>query len=379
MNSFILAVSTMVGTIVGAGIFGIPYVVTISGIAPAVFSFLLLLLVVTLLHLFFGEVCLRTSGKHRLVGYAEIYLGKWGRFFASITLFFVLVGTLLAYLILVGHFGEIILQDFPRISGLFVSVAFSIIALVLVFVGRQLIAKIEFFTNIAFVGAIAALVIFALPHLGNVNIPFIGLTGSANLFLPFGVLLFALVGFEAIPEVMSFLRDRKANTKLDNVIVASTLVSGFFLLLFTVIVLLVSGSSSSQDAFSGLVPFLGKGIVWFGATIGIVVIADSFLVIGNYLKNSLRHDFKVPTVPAAILAVGAPLALFLLGIREFIQVISVVGGLIGALEGILIILLFQKAKVKGDRTPEYSIKVPSFVLLFIALLLVGGAAATLLL
>ena len=373
----------MVGTIVGAGIFGIPYVIAKSGVIPSIFYFLLLGVLIMLLHLFFGEVCLRTSGKHRLVGYAEIYLGSWGKFFASITLFFVLVGTLLAYLILVGHFGKIILQGFSHIpslnAGLFVPVVFSAIAFFLVFAGRQLIAKIEFFTNVAFVAALGALAVFALPHLGNFTLPLIDISEPANLFLPFGVLLFALVGFEAIPEVMSFLRDRGANTKLYNVIVVSGLVSMLFLFLFAALVLLVSGQLTTEDAFSGLVPFVGGSVVFWGALIGLVVIADSFLVIGNYLKNSLRHDFRVPTIPAAILAIGVPLLLFLLGFREFIQVISVVGGMIGALEGILIVLIFQKAKTKGDRVPEYSIKVPSPVLFFLAALLAGGAAATLVL
>ena len=379
MNSFTLALSTLVGTIVGAGIFGIPFVMLKSGIVPGLFYLFLLGGIICLLHLFFGEVCLRTSGKHRLVGYAAIYLGKRGKVAATLTLLFVLIGTLLAYLILVGEFSEIVFGSFIPFSSTIFTVLFSIGAFFLVLSGRQLITKIEFFTNILFIAAIAALIVFALPHVKSIEVPLFDFSNLSNLFLPFGVLLFAFAGFEAVPEVMSFLRDRNARTKLDNVIIWSSVIVGAFFLVFSLIVIGVSGLATTPDAFSGLVPFLGQSIIAFGALIGIVIIADSFLVIGNYLKNSLRHDFNFPYAPAALVAMGVPLALFLLGFREFISVVGVVGGVMGAVEGILVILMFRKAKTMGDRKPEYEIRVPSLFLFLLAGILVAGAAAELLL
>ena len=379
MNSFTLALSTLVGTIVGAGIFGIPFAMLKSGIVPGLFYLFLLGGIICLLHLFFGEVCLRTSGKHRLVGYAAIYLGKRGKVLATLTLLFVLVGTLLAYLILVGEFSEIVFGSFLPFSSTIFTVVFSICAFFLVLSGRQLITKIEFFTNIVFIAAIAGLLVFALPHVQSIAVPLFDFSNLSNLFLPFGVLLFAFAGFEAVPEVMSFLRDRNARTKLDNVILWSSVVVGAFFLLFSLIVLGVSGLATTPDAFSGLVPFLGQSIIAFGALIGIVIIADSFLVIGNYLKNSLRHDFNLPYVPSALIALCVPLALFLLGFREFIAVVGVVGGVMGAVEGVLVMLMFRKAKTMGDRKPEYEIRVPSLFLFLLAGILVAGAAAELLL
>src|SRR3989344_1071867 len=236
MNSFTLALSTLVGTIVGAGIFGIPFVMVKSGIVPGLFYLFLLGAIICLLHLFFGEVCLRTSGKHRLVGYAAIYLGKRGKVLATLTLLFVLVGTLLAYLILAGEFSEIIFGSFLPFSSTVFTVLFAICSFFLVLSGRQLITKIEFFTNILFIGAVAVLIVLALPHVKSFDIPLFDGSSISNLFLPFGVLLFAFAGFEAIPEVMSFLRDRSARTKLDNVILWSSIITGVFFLVFSLIV-----------------------------------------------------------------------------------------------------------------------------------------------
>ena len=237
MNSFTLALSTLVGTIVGAGIFGIPFAMLKSGIVPGLFYLFLLGGIICLLHLFFGEICLRTSGKHRLVGYAEIYLGKQGKVFATLTLLFVLVGTLLAYLILVGEFSEIVFGSFLPFSSTVFTILFAICALFLVLSGRQLITRIEFFTNILFVGAIATLIVLAMPHVKSFEAPLFDFSNLSNLFLPFGVLLFAFAGFEAIPEVMSFLRDRNARTKLNDIIIASSVIVGLFFLLFSLIVI----------------------------------------------------------------------------------------------------------------------------------------------
>ena len=98
-------------------------------------------------------------------------------------------------------------------------------------------------------------------------------------------------------------------------------------------------------------------------------------MLGNYLKNSLRHDFAVPTGLAIILTALIPLIPFIIGIREFIGVMGIVGVYIGVVEGLLMIRIFQKAKTMGDRKPEYEIRVPSLLLFFLALILIGGAMA----
>ena len=131
--------------------------------------------------------------------------------------------------------------------------------------------------------------------------------------------------------------------------------------MFSLLVIGVSGNETSSDALSGLVPFLGEKIMFIGGLFGLVAVAASFLVLGNYLKNSLRYDYKIPSFLAASIAVFAPLVLFLLGFREFIAVIGIVGIIVGVIEGIVIVLLYRAAKEKGQREPEYSLSIPKFV------------------
>lgn len=366
----------MVGTIVGAGIFGIPYVVSRSGAAPAVFYFLLLGAIVILLHLFYGEICLRTTEKHRIVGYAYKYLGVWGRVLASLALVFAIGGTLLAYLILAGEFLAIVFAPFITLSAGVFSLLFLALCTFFISQGRQLITKIEVFLTLGLVGAVTIVLVFALPHFQSSNFPILDLK---NVFLPYGVILFTLIGFEAIPEIATFLRDAKTGARLDKVILVATSFAATLSFIFAFSVVGISGPNTSIDAFSGLIPFVGGNIITLGALFGVFSIASSFLVLGNYLKNSLRHDFTVPTTLAIALTVLIPLIPFLIGVREFIGVIGLVGVFIGAVEGLLIIRIFQKAKTMGDRKPEYEIRIPSLFLFLLAAILTAGAVVELLL
>src|SRR3989344_8659560 len=111
----VLALSTLIGTIVGAGMFGLPFAIVQSGLLLSLFYFLLLGVCVTYLHLFFGEVCLRTPGKHRLIGYAGLYLGSWAKGLVTFSTIAGTIGALLAFLIIGGGFLKILLSPFVSI------------------------------------------------------------------------------------------------------------------------------------------------------------------------------------------------------------------------------------------------------------------------
>ena len=373
-TSFALALSTLVGTIVGAGIFSLPYIFVKSGVIPGIFYFVFFGGIVMLLHLFWGEVCLRTSGKHRIIGYAEIYLGKWAKIIAALVLVFVLVGVLLVYLILAGQFLKIIFSPVaPQVSNTAFSILIWAVLSFFVFKGIQLISKLEFFLDIGLFAVILAVFVSAVPHIHFQNL---SLFNSSGLFFPFGILLFSMAGWDAIPEIADLFKNKKEKERLDNVIGWGSGITVGLFLLFSLFVAGVSGTLTTQDSFSGLEQFLGKPIIMLGALFGILAITTSFLVLGNYLKNSLYRDFKVPYLWASAIALGLPLALFLLGFREFLTVIGIVGAVMGAVEGVLMILIFQKAKKMGDRKPEYEIRIPQFLLFVIAVILIGSVAMT---
>jgi len=370
-KKFFFAISILLGTIVGAGIFGIPYVIARSGIIPGFFYFLILGGAVLLIHLFFGEIVLRTKEKHRLVGYAQKYLGNWGRILITISTILGLTGALLAYIILSGDFLKIIFS-FLNLPSFYFSLMFWAILSYFIFRGIKLIAPAELFMNIAFFFIIFLIFCFALPKLNLQNFTLINFE---HIFLPYGVILFSLVGWMAVPVISETFKNSEERKNLKKVIISAILIVIFLYFLFALAVIGVSGKNTTPEVFQGLLPYLGQKIIIFGALFGIFAIVTSFLILGNYFKNTLFYDYKIPRWISASIACGLPLILFLIGFREFIEVSGFVGTIIGVIEGGAIVLIFKKAKLLGNRCPEYSLKIPSILLYFLIAIFILGAAS----
>lgn len=366
-KNFILATASLIGTIIGAGVFGIPYVTAKAGVLPCLFYFLVLGASLLLLHLFFGEIVLRTRGKHRLVGYVEKYLGKRAKAPVAFSTIVGTIGALLAYVILAGKFLKIISPSF--LSSFQWSLILWAILSFFVLLGIKSIAPVELLMNIGFFVAISLIFIFCLSKIELSNFTLIS---SQHIFLPFGVLLFSLVGWSAVPEIEAILKEKK---NLKKVIVSAMMICICFYILFGLLLSGVTGKSTTQEALEGLLPILGQKIMVLGGIFGVLAISTSFLILGNYVKNTLIFDYRFPPLLAFFIACFSPLFLFLVGIRGFIPVIGVVGTFVGLVEGTSIALIYKKAKKQGDKTPGYSLKIPNILIYFLIAILVLGTAA----
>jgi len=360
----LLATGSLIGTIIGAGVFGIPYVIAKSGVFVSLFYFLILGFIVLFLHLFFGEIVLRSGEKHRLVGYTEKYLGKKAKILVTLSVILGTIGALLAYIILGGKFLKIVLpfsfSVFQFTLILWAGLSFF------VFWGIRSIAPFELLMNIGLFGAFMLIFIFCFPKIETSN--FLSFN-KTYLFLPFGIFLFSLIGWNAVPEIEGILT-KKASLK--KVILYSIIISTIFYFLFGLIVSGVTGSQTTKEPFSGLLPFLGNKIIVLGGIFGLLAVSTSFLVLANYLKNTLFLDYHLPYLLSFLLAVFLPLSLFLAGIREFIPVIAFVGTFVGLIEGVVISLIYKKAKKIKERTPAYILKVPDFLIYLTIVILILG-------
>jgi tyrosine-specific transport protein len=371
-NKGLLALAILVGTIVGAGIFGIPYVISKSGIIPGFFYFFVLGGAVLLIHLLFGEVVLRTKENFRLIGFGQKYLGKWGKVFILASVTVGVTGALLAYLIIGGKFLSILFSPFLNLSSFQFTIIFWLALSFFVCRGIKLIARAELFTNLSFFLAIIVILGFCLPKLDFSNVAVFDFSG---LFLPFGVILFSLVGWSAISEVGDFLKSSQEGKKIKKTIILSSVIVVILYILFAFSVVGVAGENVSPDALSGLKPFLGQKILFLGVLAGLITLADSFLVLALYLKNTLIFDLRASNKLATFLACVFPIFLFLIGFQNFIGTVGFVGTVVGVIEGIIIVLMFKKAKALGDREPEYSLKIPSVLLYFLIAVLLLGAVS----
>ncbi|MDD5738894.1 MAG: aromatic amino acid transport family protein [Candidatus Pacebacteria bacterium] len=364
MNKTLLAVASLVGTIVGAGVFAIPYVFSQSGLIACLVYFLVVGALVVFLHLFFGEAVLRTKKEVRLVGLADKYIGRTGKIVVGVALMIGTVGSLVVYIILLGNFLSLI---FPSIFSAF---QFSLLAwaflTALVFFGMRSIAIAEVIMGVVLFLTVGIIIAFCLPKIQTSNL---FLFNSKALFLPFGIFLFSLVGWSAVPEIEDILIKKK---NLKKAIIIAVLACVIFYVIFGLVIFGTTGATTTQEPFEGLSLMLGRDIMLLAGIFGFLAVATSFVVVANYIKNTLIFDVKTPKIPAFLLACFLPLALFLAGFRSFIGLVSALGAFIGLVEGSSIIFIWLKAKKMGDRKPEYSINLPRIAVFLMAGLLVFG-------
>lgn len=355
-RNFFYATAILIGTIVGAGMFGIPYIVAQSGFLIGAIFLLLLTLVSLLIHLIYGEIVCRTKEKHRLVGYAGKYLGKWGKAIMTFSILFGLYGALLVYIIISGEFLSTIFSPILGGSALVYSLIFFGIGALAVFKGLVLIKRLELVMTLLLFLVVFLILFSGLSHFDISNLKTINLK---YFFLPYGVILWALAGATAIPEIKEVLK--KDGKRYKKIIILGTVIPAILYFLFMLVVVGATGAATSSEAIEGLTGFLGKEIVILGAVFGALAVMTSFFVVGLVLKKVFWYDYKMNKTLSWFLVCSVPLIGFLLGLREFIPIIGFLGVVLGAIDGTAIVLIYKKAKKLGDREPEYSLKIPSIV------------------
>ena len=365
-KNFILAVATLVGAIVGLGMFGIPYTASKAGFFVGIGYIVVLGFVMLILHLIYGEVVERTKEKHRLTGYAEKYLGaKWKKVVGLIIILSI-YSALLAYIIVGGKFLALI---FPGFASPFIfSIVFWLVLSIAVWRGIRTVAGVE----LAMAGLLLFLVIILFAFgAGSINNENFYSFELADFFLPYGVVLFAFAGILAIPEVRELIKMDGRQYK--KAIILGTLIPMAVYILFTVLVVGISGTGTSHEALAGLSGILSSGAIRIGAVFGILALATSYLVLGLNLKHTFEYDWKTKKVFAGAMVTVVPILLFIGGIEQFIEIISFSGAVFGAIFAVLIILIYKKTLTHGDKEPGYALSVPKLLLWgLVGLFALGG-------
>jgi amino acid permease len=336
LTNFFEALAVFVGTIIGVGIFGLPYIASKVGFLVVVFYFLVLIFLTVIIHLLFGEVSRDTHKIARIPGYAEEYLGKkWGRF-SLIVSSLGLIGALLAYLILGGRFFTLYFAPYFGGGEFFYTLLYFILGAVLIYQGIKSIAKTEIIMGLAF---ILILLLFFSQGLPFFRLENLLAFDTHYLIFPYGAILFSLWGLALVPEIKEMVaRERK---KLRLTICSGIALAGLFYLLFIFIILGVSGPETSSDALSGFALVIGNSISRLGFVFGLLTTFTSFIALGLTLKKIFQYDLKLPEKTSWVLACFPPLILYFLGIKNFIGVISLTGAVMLGLEAIIVIFIYK--------------------------------------
>ena len=360
-KGFYSAIATLIGGIVGAGLFGIPYVFAKAGFLTAMISFLIISIVVLFLHLAVGEIVLRTKEKHQLVGYANKYLGKCGKYFMLFVFLFILYGSLIIYSIGAGQALNAIYQ-YNLTSYIII---FYFILSIILFFGLKIFEGSELILNIVKMVILAAIFLWMIK---TVELNYDNLSMAVNprlILLPFGALIFAFLGAAIIPEMSKELGKNK--DKLLATIILGTIIPLIFYFIFAFLTVSALGENTTEIATIGL------GKLGYSANILLNVfvlfaMTTGFISWGFVLKEMYIDDYKLNNLLSWLLTITVPMIFILLGTRSFIKSISIVGSVAGSLEIIMVMLILWQAKKYGDRKPEYSMS--KNVLLFLLIILI---------
>ncbi len=343
-KNIILPASLLAGTIIGAGIFALPFIFEKAGILTGLFYLIIFGGVLTLIHLMYADVILKTEGGqnlHRFSGYAKIYLGNWGFWLSILMTIIGMLFVLTVYLILSVSFVNLIKPiglDVPDVSKLLIFWLFGSAA---IFLGIRRIAFSEFLITGGIIVIILIILGYGLGRLDRIiSVPAFNLQ---NILLPYGAILFALSGRVAIPVVVSYFQKiRRPLAEIKKPIILGTLVPALVYLLF---VFGIWGLSEvvSEDAISGLVGQIPNEVLVLIGVFGLISLWSSYIVIGLDIKNSLKFDLRFPKILASLTVVILPPLFYFWGFKSFLALVSIVGGVFIALEGIFIVLMWRQA------------------------------------
>ncbi|MFH0805296.1 MAG: aromatic amino acid transport family protein, partial [Patescibacteria group bacterium] len=256
-------------------------------------------------------------------------------------------------------------------STLYMYIFFALGAL-LIFFGVKSIAQVE---SVMLVFFLIILGLIFYKGASIINPVHLFVFDSKYLFFPYGAILFSLAGFSVIPEIREYLIEKPKD--LRKVIILATSLAALISFFFVFIILSITGSETTPEAIAGLKNHLSNGIVVLVLLFGVLATFTSFLTCGLTLKKIFWYDFKINKHISWALACFLPIFLFILGLTDFIKIISISGGVLLAISAILMIFIYLKAKTKGDLEPVYSLNLSNIFIYSLIVFFIIGAVAEL--
>ena len=368
MGKTFLATSALIGTIIGAGFLGIPFVVAKTGFAIGLIHLIIIGIVITLLMLYLGEIILSTRESHQLPGYAEHYLGKRGKRWMFFAVLFGISTALLAYLIAEGESLSTMIFGSGTYTMVCALIFWALLSLMLLG-GIQTLKKGE---SIGVILVFVMVISIAVLVASKMNISNLTTFSPENFFTPFGVILFSFLAFTALPEIKFILREEKRLMK--RTILIAHGIAFVVYVLFTLLVIGFKGSATPEIATLTL----GKPFI----LLGIITMFTSYLSLSTSMIDTFHFDFKKKRTHAWLITIFIPIILYLLlsFFRQatFTTVLSIGGIISGGITALLILAMVRRAKQHGDNTPPYKMPSSLILIIILAIVFIIGAVAEIL-
>ena len=340
-KSAILSVGLLAGTIIGAGIFSLPYIFSRVGIIPATLYLVVFSGIYTVFYFMYSELLLQENKPHDFFTLAKKHLSKITSQFAPFFIIGELLFTLVVYLILAETF-----LDFGfGIKGIIPVLLFWACSSVFMFVRLNWLGIIEVLSTLSIIAVVIFIFFMGGTTISNSNFSLFPQAFDWKLFLlPFGPLLFSFSGRPAVSKVVEEYRRAKTDGSpfsIKKSLMWGTIIPAVIYLFFVLSVFRLGGTVSS-DALSGLT-FLSPILSALLGTLGLIALWDSYFIIGINIKDILTLDARWSRWIGICISLFSPLILYVLGFKDFLLVLGLVGGIFIACEGIFVTCMWQNA------------------------------------
>jgi len=344
------------GTIIGAGVLALPSVIAQTGALYGTMMMLVVGVIVLLVALMFGEVVLRTKEPHQLPGLAEKYVGRKTMKLAILFSVLSMYGALIAYI----HGCGLVLAQMFGLPLVAAKLLFFVPMAGIIYFGIKGVEESETLMTTLMLACMIAITAGAFFFFDPSNL---ALNDATKILLPVGVLVFALEGLPAIPQMSEVLGDEKRNLKKSIIIGFS--IPLILYILFSVACIGALGTDISEIATLSLTKY-GSVFSTFGNVFAIFAMATGFIALSNAIAETYSEDMKINGKLSWALACFVPLialsiANVILPKLNFTDIVSYTGILFTGPYYLITIYTYYKARNSMERVPEYKLRLPNFV------------------
>jgi len=364
-KNYIYPMAVFSSGMIGVGFLSLPYLARETGVWLILFYFLAIIAITVVINLIFCDVTLKTPDFKRFPGFVGYYLGKWGKIFSMAVTVPGTLGVLLVYLIVGGQFLQTAFSPLFSANILIYVFIYFLLTSTIIYFDIKVASRVEFWVIATLFLFIVVIFIEGFSKIKVSNIAFPVSLDFKKIFLPYGPMLFAFWNISLIPEVEEMVVKRKNNLK--KIIIFSTLLVSVFYIFFTFVVLGITGQQTSQTALQGLKGFFPDIILSFSVLVGALATFVAYITQGIIFKKTMVLDFKIKHWQAFIITCCPPMIFFLMGLNSFVSIISIIGGVLLGINGLLVLMMYRKISLKYN-LPRKNILIYSLSVIF----LLGG-------
>jgi amino acid permease len=344
----------IVGANIGSGILGLAYASRLAGWPILLLWLCVVGFLTTVSMLYVAETALRTNAPLQLPGLAQKYVGSLGAWLVFISVAANSIGCMIAY---TNGSGRILSEmlGFPNPVG---SLIFTIPAALVVWFGLKATGMAEKFISWGMIVLVGVVIIASLLS-NDAKVSNVIYTSWTYAVPVFNVAIFCFIAQYAVPELARGLRHDPQ--KLPGAVILGMVMTGILLALVPFAVLALTGPENvTQVATLAWGRALGQWAFLVANLFALCAMMTSYWAVGGSLLTNIVDKFKFKSetdrntrIFCMICVVVPPFILAYSGLVGFVDAIYLAGTFGGVIMSILPVMMINKARVAGDRTPEW--------------------------